>query len=190
MELSIGSYKLRLEICILIVVIGWIMFGHLLCSCSRVSMQEGFETAKLVTDAMTGSINKNNSQNKTINNVIEKMSNIKLPTNKKEGFSNSVSAGFSFSDSKAETYYQDPSKWNAPALSFGSGGTSSSDVLNRPNQPIPLPSGEMSLFATTEFKPECCPNAYSTSSGCACMTVDQYKYLKNRGSNNVPFSEY
>ncbi len=189
MELSIGSYKLRLEICILIIIIGWIMFGHLICSCSRVSMQEGFEVAKIVTDAMTGSISKNASQNKTINNAIEKMTNMKLSTNKKEGFSNSVSAGFSFSDSKAETYYQDPSKWSAPTLSFGTEGTPTS-VINRPSQPIPLPSGEMSMFATTEFKPECCPNSYSTSSGCACMTVDQYKYLKNRGSNNVPFSEY
>ena len=75
MELSIGSYKLRLEICLLIIVIGWVMFGHLLCSCSHVSMQEGFETAKLVTDAMTGSINKNASQNKTINNHSNNINN-------------------------------------------------------------------------------------------------------------------
>ncbi|MAD12805.1 MAG: hypothetical protein CMC04_08810 [Flavobacteriaceae bacterium] len=65
-----------------------------------------------------------------------------------------------------------------------------SDVLNRPSQPVPLPDGEMLLFSTTEFKPECCPNTYSTSKGCACMTLDQYDYLNNRGGNNEPYSEY
>ena len=54
----------------------------------------------------------------------------------------------------------------------------------------PLPKDELDMFATTEFKPECCPNAYSNSSGCACMTVDQYKYLHNRGGNNVPYDIY
>jgi hypothetical protein len=66
----------------------------------------------------------------------------------------------------------------------------SNSILSRPKQPVPLPEGELNIFATTQFKPECCPNAYSTGSGCACMTVDQYKYLRNRGSNNVPYSEY
>ena len=70
------------------------------------------------------------------------------------------------------------------------GGKGVQDILNRPKQPIPLPEGELSMFATTPFKPECCPNAFSNSTGCACMTVDQYNYLINRGGNNVPYSEY
>jgi hypothetical protein len=65
------------------------------------------------------------------------------------------------------------------------------DVMNeRPEQPIPLPEGQLSMFANTEFKPECCPNAYSNGSGCACMTVKQFEYVKQRGGNNVPYSEY
>jgi hypothetical protein len=48
----------------------------------------------------------------------------------------------------------------------------------------------LSMFANTPFKPECCPNAYSNSSGCACMTTNQYNYLISRGGNNVPYSEY
>ena len=64
------------------------------------------------------------------------------------------------------------------------------NILNRPPQQIPLPEGELSMFATTPFKPECCPNTYSNSMGCACMTVPQYNYLINRGGNNVPYSEY
>jgi hypothetical protein len=64
------------------------------------------------------------------------------------------------------------------------------NVLDRPEQPIPLPEGQMLMFANTPFKPECCPNTYSNSMGCACMTVNQYNYLNNRGGNNVPYSEY
>jgi hypothetical protein len=62
--------------------------------------------------------------------------------------------------------------------------------LNREPQPVPLPEGELSMFATTPFKPECCPNTYSNSSGCACMTGPQYNWLIMRGGNNVPYSDY
>lgn len=70
------------------------------------------------------------------------------------------------------------------------GGRGVQNILNRQKQPIPLPEGEMLMFANTPFKPECCPNAYSNSTGCACMDVGQYNYLINRGGNNVPYSEY
>ena len=188
MDLSIGSYKCRLEVCLLIIIISWILFGHLLCSCSRIGMMEGFQIGRHVTDNLIKKIkNKNkkeNLQNRDRNTNIE---------SRKEGFKNNISTGFSFANSKENTYYKDPSTWSAPNLVYSSGAVSGSDansILNRPKQPIPLPEGEMDMFATTPFKPECCPNTYSTGSGCACMTVDQYKYLRNRGSNNVPFSEY
>lgn len=64
------------------------------------------------------------------------------------------------------------------------------DFLARDPQPIPLPEGELLMFANTPFKPECCPGAYSNSMGCACMTGNQYNYLIERGSNNIPYSEY
>jgi hypothetical protein len=85
------------------------------------------------------------------------------------------------------------SSWNNPNLTIVQGQPLSSgvqNILNRPQQPIPLPKGELSMFANTPFKPECCPNTYSNSSGCACMTVGQYDYLITRGGNNVPYSEY
>ena len=87
----------------------------------------------------------------------------------------------------------DTSKWGAPSLVIKSGEKPSAgaqDILNRPPQQVPLPEGELDMFANTEFKPECCPNAYSNGSGCACMTVNQYNYLVSRGGNNVPYSEY
>jgi hypothetical protein len=64
------------------------------------------------------------------------------------------------------------------------------EILNRKPQPIPLPKGELDMFATTPFKPECCPNTFSNSSGCACMTTAKYNYLIERGGNIVPYSEY
>ena len=181
MDLSIGSYKCRLEICLLIIVISWILFGHLLCSCSRIGMMEGFEIGKKIIKEKFGNKNskKENFNSKNKNN--------------KEGFKN-VSAGFSFADAKANTYYKDPNTWNSSSVVHSSGSaipnSDANSILNRPSQPIPLPEGQLDMFATTPFKPECCPNTYSTGSGCACMTVDQYKYLRNRGSNNIPYSEY
>ncbi len=85
------------------------------------------------------------------------------------------------------------SNWGSPDLSITSGKkipSGAQNILNRKEQPIPLPEGEMSIFANTDFKPECCPNTYSTGSGCACMTTKQYNYLITRGGNNVPYSEY
>jgi hypothetical protein len=83
--------------------------------------------------------------------------------------------------------------WDMPNLTMTKGQPISQDVknvLDRPQQPIPLPEGELLMFANTPFKPECCPNTFSNSSGCACMTVKQYNYLNERGGNNVPYSEY
>jgi len=83
--------------------------------------------------------------------------------------------------------------WSQPNLTITPGQPLSSGVqnlLNRPQQQIPLPEGQLSMFANTPFKPECCPNTYSNSMGCACMTVGQYDYLISRGGNNVPYSEY
>ena len=51
-------------------------------------------------------------------------------------------------------------------------------------------NGEMLMFANTEFKPECCPNTYTTGGGCACMSASQRNLLNTRGGNNYPFSEY
>ena len=181
MEISIGSYKFRLEIVILIVVVSWIMFGHILCGCSNVSLYEGLEMmvgnempAKKM--AVANSYKQNNASTT-------------------EGFvgANNTASGPEFGDAKTPGYIMNPSKWSMPTLTFSPGTTPDAGVKaiwDRPKQPIPLPEGELDMFATTEFKPECCPNTYSSSTGCACMTTGQYDYLRQRGSNNVPYSEY
>jgi len=87
----------------------------------------------------------------------------------------------------------DTSSWSQPSMVIAPGKPISAGaqaILNRPSQPIPLPKGEMDMFATTQFRPECCPNTFSQSTGCACMTTGQYNYLRTRGGNNEPYSEY
>lgn len=85
------------------------------------------------------------------------------------------------------------SNWFTPNLVVKQGSPLSGavkSILNRKKQPVPLPKGEMLMFANTPFKPECCPTAFSSSTGCACITTDQYNYLITRGGNNIPYSEY
>lgn len=142
-EISVGSYKIKGEY-ILALIVFWILFGHLICGCSRVSAYEGFTMLK---------------------DNLEQSSPYKL-------------GDYSKVDTKS---------WFQSDLTTQKG---SQDILNRKKQKIPLPEGELSMFAKTDFKPECCPNTYSNGSGCACMTVDQRQYLLNRGGNNVPYSEY
>ena len=163
-SISIGTKKItfRLEILILIVVVGWILFGHLLCSCSRISFQEGMKM---------------------------------ISTKVKEGFAgNNMAYTDQYADfKKNDTVIMDTKKWGMPTLLYSPNKKPDKGVQaiwDREPQPIPLPKGELDMLATTPFKPECCPNTYSNSMGCACMTVDQYNYLRDRGGNNVPYSEY
>lgn len=101
--------------------------------------------------------------------------------------------GESSSYSLTDNTHVDTSSWVQPNLNVTPGQPLSpgvQNILNRKQQPIPLPPGELDMFANTPFKPECCPNTYSNSTGCACMTTGQYNYLITRGGNNVPYSEY
>ena len=112
-----------------------------------------------------------------------------------EGFTganinNGLSSSYSLTNPSAPI---NTNAWNLPDMNVVPGQPLSKgviSVLNRQQQPVPLPEGEMLMFANTEFKPQCCPNTYSNSTGCACMTTEQYNYLITRGGNNVPYSEY
>ena len=167
-SISIGSKKFtfRLEILVLIVIVAWVLWGHLLCSCSKISMSEGFAMVNAFTSRM------------------------------KEGFVGANNAAYmpEFAKFKTEDKTIRPvSTWAMPTLTYKAGQKPDKGVKaiwDRKAQPIPLPKGELNMFQTTPFKPSCCPNTYSNSMGCACMTVDQYTYLRDRGGNNVPYSEY
>jgi hypothetical protein len=160
MEISIFGYKVELEILILIGIVYIILVGNTLCSCCNVG------------------------------GIIETM----MGMNKQEGFTGANTNDGESSKYSLNNYNSvDTSKWGLPALTITPGQPNSpavQAVLNRKPQQIPLPEGELDMFANTPFKPECCPNTFSNSSGCACMTVKQYNYLNDRGGNNVPYSEY
>lgn len=187
MEVSIGSYKFRLEILILIVVVSWLLFGHLLVGCCNVSMYEGLEM--MVGNATPG------KKVAVANRYQQNNEDTTTDSSTTEGFvgANNTASGPEFGGAKTPGYIMEPSKWSMPTLTYSPGATPDAGVKSiwdRPKQPVPLPEGELDMFATTEFKPECCPNTYSSSTGCACMTVDQYQYLRQRGSNNVPYDIY
>lgn len=94
-------------------------------------------------------------------------------------------------NSYADAYAQPPTitNWNQPSLLITPEQPLPQgviDIISRPKQPVPLPDGQMDMFATTSFSPKCCPNTFSNSMGCACMTLEQQKYLTQRGGNNNP----
>lgn len=163
------GYSLKYEVLILIGVLYLIIFGHTLCGCCKLDLTEEFNAAATY---VTGGRRRGN----------------------KEGFvgantNRGLSAPYNVSENKP----MDTSSWFPANMTVTSGQAPSKgvqDVLNRPSQPVPLPEGEMLMFSNTPFKPECCPNSYSNSTGCACMTTSQYNHLINRGGNNVPYSEY
>lgn len=189
MDISILGYKFNLEILILIGVVYLILAGHTLCGCCNFGMMEGLDTmGKPATSTIpvpAGNI---------VGKPKDKAVKLKNKTVGKEGF---VGANTNYGQSSPyDLGSQDKintSSWTAPSMTVTPGKPLSNGVkqfLNRAPQPVPLPEGEMLLFANTPFKPECCPNSFSNSTGCACMTGQQYNYLIMRGGNNVPYSEY
>ena len=194
MDISIFGIKLQVEILILIGVIYLILVAHTLCGCSNYSLMEAFTDASgnisssIKTAAQDISGNIPEPAGGTVANKI------KGTIQAKEGF---VGANTNYGQSSPfdlnSNSTVNASSWSAPDMTVVPGKPLSPGVkqfLAREPQPIPLPEGELDMFASTPFKPECCPNTYSTSTGCACMTGKQYNYLVNRGGNNVPYSEY
>jgi len=170
MDISIFGFKLNLEILILIGVVYLILVGHTLCGCANYGLMESIET-----------------MNQT---VMEKITDEPMVENFTGANTNyGQSSPFDLSnDTPINT-----ASWSAPNMTVVPGQPLSQgvkDFLAREPQPVPLPEGEMFMFANTPFKPECCPNTYSNSSGCACMTGPQYNALITRFGNNVPYSEY
>jgi hypothetical protein len=155
---------------ILIVIVVIILFSHAFCGCCRYNM-EGMTTPGNGKKSATSS-----------------------PAPVKEGYTGlTKNIGFYSPYGSANPDTVSTSNWGQPDMTITPGKPLSpavQDVLNRPRQPVPLPEGQMDIFFNTPFKPECCPNTYSNSQGCACMTMGQYNWLTMRGGNNVPYSQY
>jgi hypothetical protein len=190
MDISILGYKFNLEILILIGVVYLILAGHTLCGCCNFGMMEGLNTMNNTTSSTTLPTPAGNMVGKPKAKAVNAKNNLVS----KEGF---VGANTNYGQSSpydlGSNVPINTSSWSNPDMTVVPGKPLSDGVkkfLDRQPQPVPLPEGEMLLFANTQFKPDCCPNTYSNSTGCACMTGQQYNYLIMRGGNNVPYSEY
>jgi len=216
MDISLLGFKLNLEVLILIGIIYIILVTHTVCGCCNVpGIMEAFggRSSGSSNKHSSGGNKKggnsshnnshkggshrgtNNGGSSSSSNPMHKLVEAKILSgnSNKEGF---TGANTNYGQSSPYTLGDytpvDTSLWGAPDLTVTSGQPLSPAVqaiLNRPPQPVPLPEGEMLMFANTPFKPEC-NSAYSNSSGMACISVDQYNYLVTRGGNNVPYSEY
>jgi hypothetical protein len=202
MDISILGFKLNLELLILIGVIYIILVMHTVFGCTSIfCRREGMEgmdkdtmpppppeipntaVSKVESDPPAdapapSSVNSSSSSSKKV----------------KEGFSGAnTNYGESASYSLNNSTYLNTSQWGSPNITIVPGKPvprAAQAIIDRPNQSLPLPEGQLSLFDNMPFSPKCCPNTYSSSMGCACMNSDTYNYLITRGGNNVPYSEY
>jgi hypothetical protein len=186
MDITLFGFKMNLEILILIGVIYLILVAHTVGGCCNMPLlMEGLKGM----DSSSSSSSSNSSSDASGNMM--KMAALKK---QQEGFTGAnTNYGQSSQYSLGDYSSVDTSSWGQPTMTVTPGKPLSKGVkkfLDRKEQPIPLPEGEMLMFANTPFKPECCPNAFSNSSGCACMTGGQFNYLVERGGNNIPYSEY
>ena len=53
-----------------------------------------------------------------------------------------------------------------------------------------LEAGQLFMFGDNKFSPSCCPSIYSGSTGCACMSEAQAKFLNERGDNRTEATLY
>ena len=193
------DFSIRLEIILLIVIIFLIMSGHVLCSCCKVGLMEGFAAIEEASNSFRRHKKKVSFTPNSDKSMAANAASYKEGFVSSSQFGNLVGVQYPLNNGQSAPYSLKHNKpintdsWFTADLTSKNGkdgGKGIQDIMNRPKQPIPLPEGEMLLLANTKFSPECCPNAFSTSSGCACMTVDQYNYLIDRGGNNIPYSEY
>jgi hypothetical protein len=207
MDISIFGYKLNMEVLILIGIVYLILVGHTVCSCCKFNKKEGFDNTAPLTQPMpspavsnevsTPAVPSTNSSDATGDSPEP----TKLPSSvnsgdskKKEGF---VGANTNYGESSSYSLtHNNPvntSNWGYPDLVIVPGQPipkGAQELIDRPNQSLPLPEGQLSLFDNMPFSPNCCPNTYSSSMGCACMNTNTYNYLITRSGNNVPYSEY
>jgi hypothetical protein len=218
MNVSLFGYNFNLEVLILIGVVYLILVGHTICStCNVHKIMEGL--TDMVSDDASGNIQSKKAEvQQKIKNAKTNLATqstagtttatpdtttatpdttTTIPdttTTSKEGFTGAnINYGESSMYDLNSDHPVDTSSWSAQNMTVVPGQPLSEGVkkfLARPQQKLPLPEGEMDFFANTKFAPEFCPGTYSNSSGCAEMSGSQYNYLKTRGGNNVPYSEY
>jgi len=181
MNFSLFGCKMNITTLFFIAIV-IILISHTYCGChDPYALIEGMDN------------NKKEEKNKESTMMPEKDSS-KKDSSTKEGFSGAnTNYGQSSPYDLTINNSVDTSSWAAPNMVVTPGqplNPAVKEFLARPKQQLPLPEGEMDFFANAQFKPECCPSAYSNSNGCWCGDSTSYNYLIQRGGNNVPYSEY
>ena len=56
---------------------------------------------------------------------------------------------------------------------------------------VPLPDGQLFMYANNDFSTECCKHSSTSSSGgCLCKTREQKDYVNSRGGNSTCPSKF
>lgn len=210
MEIRVFGMTLRLEVIIITLLVGMIMGGHLLCACAKVPISEAFSeivegvenqnqhsttptspgdaVAAAAADAASSSTDQSTDAGPIPAPPTDVTATGGATKKKKtEGFGD-------FSQyNKRENNADITGSWMSKANKYAS------DLGYQPTNcksnayvgtAVPLPDGELFFFQNNQFKPECCPGPYSSSTGCACMSTEQIRYLNTRGGNRTSDSEF
>ena len=162
MEIHLFGQTLRVEVIVACVILGYILGGYLLCSCSRITITEGL-------DILGGLKNKFKKEGFS---MIGAPINYKLGADIPQSWENNQ-------QSHDEISYSNPNQWYK-----GLEG----NIAPEPKQYID--SGRLDILADNTFKPSCCPSFYSSSNGCACISPEQMKYMNQRGGNRTFPTEF
>ena len=71
----------------------------------------------------------------------------------------------------------DSSVWQTQSQQFNNNIINHNDINNNIENQF--------FFSDTDFRGDCCPSQYSTSSGCACLSQDKKDFLSSRGGNRI-----
>lgn len=163
MELKILGYHVRIELIVLFVAIGIVLGAHLFCSCTSFSIGGmPSDVGSVIKEAFTQQTLGSDDYGAPIDYTMR-----------------SGLAGGGGWENAARNYAKNlGNQNNVKSGQYYKGG------------PIPLPPGELLIFANNEVKPECCPSYYSSSTGCVCTSQKQWDYLNQRGGNRTLSSEF
>jgi len=157
MEVKILGMKVRVECVVLCLLIGIFIGSHVFCSCAKI------DNVKIGVKE----IRKCGCRGKCKCGARENFQTLGAPVKYKMG------QGV-YGSWETRKQQQGPDvPWRAQQMDTYKG------------TPVPLPEGQLFLFADNQFKPECCGSSVSSSTGCACITRSQMDYVNQRGGNRT-----
>jgi len=207
---QVGPFKFKGELLLLGVVIFCVLSGHLWYSCCNTpKWPEGFEdksrnpvelsakkkeaqkvhesrmnSGKAVAssaDTTTDSSATTTTDTSATTTTDTSATTDSTTTTTTEGFVGQYASPFSpdFASTAPAKTTEMPPEWSSVIKYPGMTSTESQGYI-----------GDGNFFKNISFKPDCCPNTFSSSTGCACMNVGTYNTLRQRAGNNYPYSQW